>query len=322
MSCSVLDRLDSIGSLPTPPEVVLRLLELTGQEDVSVGEVAETLAHDSVLAAKIMRFVNSPLAGITCKITSLQRAVSMLGLSGVKMMALSFAVLPARGAEACRGFDSRQFGLQSVGCGVAARVLSSSEKDTSVQEPFVAGLLSQIGRAVLAIGLPEEYANVLDAAQQVPRDLPLLEQTAFGETYAEIGAQLLRSWHIPEELCGAIEKFRRAEDGAEQAALTKVLYVSEIAAGILCPDVKAELPDPRAFVHAASQLLGIQRERCADLMNEIATGIESTRILLELPEGKLRSPVDIEREVRERVAELTLVISLENQKMAEQQEVR
>ena len=52
-------------------------------------------------------------------------------------------------------------------------------------------------RSVLAAGVPEDYAEVLRSARHVPGDLPPLEQAAFGETYAVIGAQLLESWRIP-----------------------------------------------------------------------------------------------------------------------------
>ena len=138
MAQRLFDRLQSIGRLPTLPEVVFRLLDLTSREEVSAREIANTIAHDSVMAAKIMRFINSPMAGFPRKCTSLERAVVMVGMTGVKMVALSFAVLASKGAEVCRRFDQRQFGMQCIGCGVAAKVLVSVAKTGSVEEPFLA----------------------------------------------------------------------------------------------------------------------------------------------------------------------------------------
>lgn len=319
MAQRLFDRLQSVGRLPTPPEVVLRVLEMTRRADVSIREIAATIAHDSVMTAKIMRFINSPIAGVPRKITSLERAVGLVGLNGVKMMALSFSVLSSKGAEACQGFDRRQFGVQSVGCGVAAMVLASAAKTGAAQEAFLAGLFSQIGRSVLAIGVPEEYATVLAAAKRIPQDLPPLERKVLGEIYPAIGAQLLRSWHIPEELCGAIETFRELDNREEGLTLARLLQVSEVAAGIICPDTKGHSPDTLAFVDAASAFIGIERERCVGLLEEIATQTDNMRALLELPKGEIRTPAEIELEVRERIAELTLAISLENERMAAQQ---
>ena len=320
MSQRLFDRLQAIGRLPTPSHVVLRLLELTHREDVSVDEVADALAQDPGLAAKVLRFANSPMAGIPREVTSLQRAVALIGVRGVKMAALSFTVLRPTGAEVCPGFNQEQFALQSLGCGVAARILASFVQRVQPEEAFLAGLLSQIGRAVLAIGIPEDYAKVLAEAQHVPRDLPPLETRVLGDAYPAIGAELLRSWQIPEPLCEAIEKFRELEGDRQAPPLAKVLNVAEIVAELICPEAKGRSPDAHAFVEAAGSTLGIESERCADLVNVIATELESARATLDVTEGTMRSPDDIENEVRERIAELTLAMHLENRTMAQQQE--
>lgn len=320
MSEQLFDRLRATGRLPTPPGVVLQLLELTRREDVSASEIADTLARDPALAAKILRFANSPMAGVSREVTSLQRAVALMGVRGVKMTALSFAVLGTGDGNPCRGFDQQQFGVQSVGCAVAARVLAAETKMAAPQEAFLAGLLSQLGRSVLAIALPEEYADVLAEAREIPRDLPPLERRALGDDYAAIGAQLLGSWGIPETLCEAIREFRRLDEMEEASPLAKVLCAGEIAAGVICPETKGAPPDSEAFVEAAKSLLGIQHDRCAPLISEIAGETESTRAMLEMPKGTMRSPEDIQNEVRERIAELSLAMHLENQAMADQQD--
>ncbi len=320
MTQTLFDRLNTSGRLPTPPGVVLQLLDLTRREDVSVREIADTIAMDPGLTAKILRFANSPMAGIAREITSIQHAVAMMGVRGVKMTALSFAVLGTAGSTKCKGFDAKQFGLQSLGCGVAARALASTVKDTSPQEAFVGGLLSQIGRSALASGLPEEYATILLAAKQVPRDLPGLEMKVFGQSYATIGGQLLRNWGIPEALCQAIARFRDDDISPDDPVIVRALRVAEIAAGIICPDTKGDPPDTSEFVEAAHKLFGIEAEDCAAMLSEMAAEIDDTRGLLELPKANLRSPDDIQSEVRERIAELSLAMHLENQSMAQQQE--
>ena len=87
------EELQAAGQLPTPPGVVVRLLELTKRPDASAREIADTVAMDPSLSAKILRFVNSPLAGLRRQVASVSQAVALMGVRGVKMMALSFAVL-------------------------------------------------------------------------------------------------------------------------------------------------------------------------------------------------------------------------------------
>ncbi|MGD2110051.1 MAG: GGDEF domain-containing protein [Phycisphaerae bacterium] len=320
MSSELFDRLKAADALPTPPGVVVRLLELTRRADVSVQEVADVLAQDAALAAKVLRFANSPLAGVPREVTSLPRAVALMGVRGVKMTALSFAVLRTANTTTCDGFCQKRFSAQSLGCGIAAKILAEVTRTSNAQDAFLAGLLSQIGRAILANGVPTEYAGILAEAKCIPLDLPALEAQRLGQSYPAIGAQLLHSWEIPDSVCEVIRVFRDDERPDELPPLAKVLSVAEIAVAIICPDAKHRTPDPRLFLDAADRVLEIDADRAPDLLHVIATEIEQAQAALDMPKGDTRSPEDIQNEIRERVAELTLAMHLEHESMARQQE--
>lgn len=319
MKSDLFARLESSGKLPTPPGVVLKLLELTRQPDVSVKEIADTIAADPGLSAKILRFANSPIAGIGREVTSLIQAVNLQGIRGVKMMALSFSVLSQGPSKACPGFHSDHHAVQSLACGVAAKSITALTRLGSSQEAFSAGLLSQIGRAALAAAAPKEYAPVLATAKSIPRDLPALEQTAIGSTYAAVGGQLLRTWGIPETLCRAVETFRTPDAGVSNW-LAGVLDVAEIAATVLCPDGTAPSGDSAAFVNELTVRYGVAADQGVELLRRIAAEVEETRKTLEIPKGRLRTCEEIESEVKERITELSLAMHMENQSLARQQE--
>ena len=314
------DRLEASGRLPTPPSVVVRLLELTHRADVTVREVADTIALDPGLSAKLLRFVSSPMVGMAREVTSLQQTVALVGIRSVNMMALSFSLLSLRGGKGCKGFDHEQVVVQSLGCGAAARILAETVGDCPAQEAFVAGLLSQIGRTTFATALPDEYAEVLAEARQIPRDLPELERAIFGETYPAIGAWLLRSWGIPETLCGAVEIFRSLADVTDAPVLAKVLNAAELAASVICPDTHDQPVDPRTFVEATQHHFKLSAESCIRSLSRITAEVDGLRRLLELPRTRMRSLEEIETEVQERIAELNVAIHLEHQNLAVQQE--
>ena len=93
---NIFKKLEATGKLPTPPGVVVRLLEVTRRQDVSTAEIADVIGVDPGLTGKIIRFVNSPMAGMAREVTSLHQAVTLLGIRTVKMMALSFSMLAHR----------------------------------------------------------------------------------------------------------------------------------------------------------------------------------------------------------------------------------
>ncbi|MBI4717603.1 MAG: GGDEF domain-containing protein [Planctomycetes bacterium] len=315
----LLQRLEASGRLPTPPAVVVRLLELTRRSDVAVRDLAETIALDPGLTVKVLRFVNSPIAGLSREVTSLQQAVALIGVRGVKMMALSFAVLPSQSGATCRGFDPDQFLVQSLACAVAARVVARLVGAGSTHEAFAAGLLSQIGRMVLASAVADDYAEILAQARNAPRDLPPLERGLWGQTYATIGGHLLRRWGLPETLCTAITAFRDPQQGEDANGLARVLNLAELAACVVCPDKPADPIDARDFADAIQQAHGVSGEQAGAALAEIAAEVGHLKQVLDVSAGRVRSIEEIESQVRERIAELSVAMHLENRSMAEQQ---
>jgi len=317
---SLFERLESSGPLPTPPGVVVRLLQLTRRSDVTLREISETVGLDPGLSAKVLRFVNSPMAGVARQVTSLQQATSLVGIRGIKMMALSFSVLGSRSKRVCPNFDTELWALQALTCGVAAKQLTHATRLDSENDAFLAGLLSQIGRSVLASTIPEEYGPLLASARNAPIDLPALEQSALGANYAEVGAWLLRQWMIPESLCAGIGQFRGEGGEGEIDALTKILRISELFASVICPSRPEYRTTMEVLAAAGQRDFTLDPEHCLTLVQDIAAEVDDLRQILELPKTNLRSLENLESEVRERLAELSLAMHMENQTMAVQQE--
>jgi diguanylate cyclase (GGDEF)-like protein len=321
MSESLYDQLRKIGKLPTPPGVVLRLLELTRKEDVSMREIANTIEMDPALSAKILKFANSPMAGLPRQVNSLQQAVALVGLRGVSIMALSFSLVDRTTTARCRGFDQAMFWSQSLACGVSCRVLAAKVAGLSPEEAFIGGLLSQIGRTLLATGVPKVYAKVLAKSVRAPRDLPSFEREVLGETYANVGAQLLEEWGLPGVFVEAISVYRSIDDGvADVPPLARLLNAGEIAASIICPDPKSDPASPEEFCVFLKACFGVEPEETLATLHEIASSVEEARELLAMPKGTLRSPEEIEAEVRERVAELSFAGHLERQHIQQENE--
>lgn len=319
VAARLLDEIQAAGKLPTPPGVLLRLLDICRDPGVSAKQLADTITLDPGLSAKILRFVNSPLAGLRSKVGSLQQAVALMGVRSVKMMALSFSALAREGKSACSGFDQETFALQSLGCAHAARRISEKLALENTPDAFAAGLLSQIGRSIFAGACAKRYAPLLARAESVPADLPTLEMTEFGESYATLGGQALRAWGLPEELCSAVGRFRDQDDCGDGCGLAQVLRAAELAACVVCPAGPSRGRSLDVFLEYCSRHLKLGRTACGEVLEETARELEFARKMFEIPAGKLRAPCEIETDVRERITELSIAMHMENQSLAMQQ---
>lgn len=320
MPADLFKKLEASGKLPTPPGVVLRLLEITRRPDVSAAEIADVIGSDPNLAGKVMRFVNSPMAGVGREVRSLSHAISLLGIRSIKMMALSFSVLSQKIKIQCEGFDVTRYCIQSLACGLAAKHLAQETRRAAAQDAYLAGLLSQIGRSALAMGLPAEYSRVLQAASRVPRDLPKYEQIGIGITYCGVGGHLLRSWGLPESLCLSVERFRDEDaTGVPMPEMAPILFVAERAADILIGDDPTDEHEMSRYISAARAHFGLTDEQAGEILRAASRELNEAKSLYDLT-GTTRSVEDIENEVREQITELGLAMHMENQTLVHRQE--
>jgi diguanylate cyclase (GGDEF)-like protein len=229
-------------NLPTLPAVALEVLRLTQDENTTIEDLAQCLARDPVLSAKLLRISNSSLFGQGQEISTLQRATVVLGTKTVMLMSLSFSLahaLPKTGRAA--GFDLLEYWrrslVRSVAAKVFARVLGSRRGD----EAFLCALFGHLGRLVLARALPEIYAPVVTACGGWPTSAE--EQERLGFTSTEACAALLSSWQMPAHLSQAVlgvERELAGDASAEVRELVRILRLASLAEAVLCDAHKGQ----------------------------------------------------------------------------------
>ena len=186
------------------------------------------------------------------------------------------------------------------------------------QDAFVAGLLSHLGRATFATSHADEYQSILSRVRQYPQDLFALEEETFGIASPALAAVLLRQWYVPEATCSAIELVLCTTE--LQDPLAKTLGLATLAGFFICPDANGAPPEAGRIFEAAHQTMGLTEDQCVGVLSTAATEAQTLREILEVPSGQMRTAEEIQSEVRERIAELTLAVNRENQLMAARQE--
>ena len=113
-------QIEGMGALPTIPTVLRKLLQMCENPRVSLSEIAVLIAQDPVLAAKILKVVNSPIYGFPGRITSLTQALLLLGLNVARGLLLGVSVLEIMQRSIVGLWE------HSVGCAIIARIKIAS----------------------------------------------------------------------------------------------------------------------------------------------------------------------------------------------------
>lgn len=200
MDQSVWELLRKPTALPTMPGAALLVLERTEATSLEMADLADAIAKDPALAAKLLQSVNSGFYGMQHKVSSLTQAVTMLGLHSVKMLVLSFSLLDTlRKDQPQTGFNHQAYWQRSMYTATAARVIAERAMPTRLDDCFIAGLLMDIGMLALDRVLGSRY-GALHRDSGTPAELLLRESYELGASHPEAGAYLAQQWKLPSAL--------------------------------------------------------------------------------------------------------------------------
>lgn len=258
-----------VNELPSPPDLLLPLLRLCGDDDAVPVDACRTIGRDSVLSARLLAAASAPVFARRFRPTSLDTAVHALGMDTVQSLALAATVQQFFGAVAGRQHRwLPRVWERALACATLARQLAEHTNCARPTEAYLAGLLHNIGQLVLAHQLPEEYPGVLETAANGNHHLPTLERQHFGIDHVELGAELLERWGLPALLVDAVRYQQEAPERLTDAhGLVRTTALARPMA--TCGN------EPDATVrHAAGHLFDLGPSACLCVMANAAADRE------------------------------------------------
>jgi len=222
-----LETLDKeIKQLPALSEVVMEVIELIDKGEVEFQVLMKKISQDQSLASRVLKVANSPFYGDACKIGSLKGAGVMLGIHTLRSIVTTVGII-GRFSEQSEGkFDRLEFWKHAIGTGITAKVIAMKtgfDQDTA----FSAGLLHDIGKLVLDVHFPEDFAHVLsrrDSDQCLLRDAELKE---LGFDHALVGAKVAKHWKLPVLIQTAISDHHNPHKQST-TPIVDLIHVSDI----------------------------------------------------------------------------------------------
>lgn len=187
--------------VPPCPEILTKLLREMRKDDPDYVTVGNLISGDVSLAAAMLKTVNSAFFGLRNKATSVSQALSLLGLRNVKEIVTGLLLrnaLPTGDSKALENFWETSSGIAQTASMLAGPLARLDREDA-----YTFALFRDCGIPLMVVRFPEYdalYANAVADAHSLTE----VENLKFGMDHAHIGAELARTWHLPEETCKAI----------------------------------------------------------------------------------------------------------------------
>ena len=191
-----------VDTLPSLPRSYVELSQAANRDDMGLAQIARIIEEDPAMSAKALQLVNSAYFGLARRITSIQQAVTYLGMELLKGLALTSHVFARMKGVSVPGFSLDQLQRSSLQTARLAKRLVSNP--ALADEAFAIGMVHDIGKLVLALGMPDQYRGVVRASGEYGRPFHKVEQALLGVTHAEVGAYLLGVWGLPFTMVEAV----------------------------------------------------------------------------------------------------------------------
>lgn len=243
-----------MGEFPSLPPIYLKVVNALNSRNASAQSIADAIAGDLAISAKVLQTVNSSYYGFDEKISNITQAVSILGTDCVKNLVLAIQVFDKLARDPQQQAITDELWHHSMSVAVAARRISAfetnSEKDA--EEAYTAGLMHDIGKLVLLNAAPEQFLAARQQAHEQNQPLWQAEQEIIGCHHAEIGAYLLARWGMPAPLAEAVALHHEPIDsfGKSFSALAAVHVANAVVhhrqspdhpGAAVCPNFLAEI---------------------------------------------------------------------------------
>jgi HD-like signal output (HDOD) protein len=260
--------------LKSLPDSVYQLNQLMHNKNVTMSEIADIVASDPVLSAKILKSVNSPFYGFPSKIETIAYAVSILGIDSIRYLAISNAVISKFSGSANTLVPIDSFWRHSFATAIIAQQLARMRNHGNDERIFTAGLLHDLGSLLMAIAIPHDYKQVISKANSEQIPLHQAESEFLGFTHIDITAELLKSWNLPNSIVEGIRNMYDCDINLDYQVDCALLNIADSVASSTFPGIRLANMD-LSIQRKVWNVAGIQPHQLNDILDELDNMVEN-----------------------------------------------
>lgn len=219
--------LDQLVSLP---DICIKVNHLMGSGNYSSAQVAEIISQDVDISARLLRMVNSSFYALPTKIETLSRAITIVGADDIRNLVMAATAMRTFTGIPKQLIDMTEYWQHSVTTGVMAQSLARHSNVLHSERLFVMGLLHDVGRLVIYLTLPEKATDVLYISGGDKWILPQTETEVLGFTHLDVGAELMRSWSLPDSFAAVAGYHDHPQEAGDYQLEASLVHIAKAIA--------------------------------------------------------------------------------------------
>lgn len=281
-----------IDRMPSLSTTVSKVLEVCNSPKTSANDLNRIISLDPVLTGHVLKLINSAYYSLPNQISSLARAIIMLGLNTVKNLALSTAVIGALGKKSSfTTLPMDAFWAHSIGVGVTAKAMAAVRNIPAIEreEYFVAGMLHDLGKIPLNTCFSENYGLALQMAALEQGPLLNAEQLLVGVDHGTAGRLIGEKWRLSPAIIEGLTHHHAPEQAPdEHRDLVATVALANVYANIHKIGSAGDLYPESDLLDRILEGMGLNWDDLQPLQAIVNSEIEKAQVFLHLTEQETK----------------------------------
>ncbi|TKB24870.1 HDOD domain-containing protein [Desulfopila sp. IMCC35006] len=237
-----------INSLPALPTIVTQVIEVTADPESSASDLMQVILPDQTMCSTILKVANSAFFGIPRGVSTIDRAVVVLGHEEIKNIVIGKAIFSSFPTLSSDNKNTISlFWEHAFTCGLAAKIIGEQLR-LPASELFIAGLIHDIGKLAMLMAFPNKYPILREICNPSNTNDSLEEQAQFAISHDKVGLQLARKWLLPEQLVMAIGYHHRPQDAPSYKKHPLIVQMADILSLMYCHSDEMERGDVEKII--------------------------------------------------------------------------
>ena len=193
-----IELVNSVKDIHAMPTVIVKALNIMKKPTASMKELGDIVMFDQSLTIKFLALVNSAYYGFSQQISSINIALSLLGMVKVKNIIVAVAMKPMMSSQ-----SDKELWKHSMRVASGCEYLANLTKVMDADEAFIAGFVHDVGKMVLHMTDEKRYIKVVSLVDE-GADILETERKYFDSDHVKTGSLLAKRWQLPILLANTI----------------------------------------------------------------------------------------------------------------------
>jgi HD-like signal output (HDOD) protein len=199
----ILEQVDRVAELKALSPTVAQLIDMTGNPDCSLEQVARVIKRDQAIALRVLKVANSVMYKRGEPVDTVQKALSRIGVTQIRQVVLNMSVIDSFRANGLdEWFNNELFWEHSIATGLIAAAITRSRRgdEQAIESAFTLGLLHDVARMVFAEQIGDMYKSVLETATRLQLPLEQVETRMLLVNHVDLMDRILTAWKFPKAM--------------------------------------------------------------------------------------------------------------------------